>query len=148
MTFSFKIDAKNRKVELRIANLGKATSKGINQAFYSIGKDLKGTAQQSIIDPPKTGRIYRVRGKRHQASAAGEAPANLTGALKDSIDFKVGSSNSMRFEAGDGKVNYAGFLEDGTSKMAARPFMIPAIKANERNAIAHFEREILKTIKK
>ncbi len=148
MTFSFKADSKNRKVVLQIANLSKATSQGINQAFYSIGKDLKGTAQQSILEPPKTGRTYLIRGRRHQASAAGEAPANLTGALKDSVDFKVGSSSSMVFEAGSSKVNYAGFLEDGTSKMAARPFMIPAIKANERNAIAHFEREIEKAIKK
>jgi hypothetical protein len=151
MTFDFKIDAKNRRVELKIANLSKATKEGIRQAFFSIGKDLKSTAKESILQGPKTGRIYFVKrgGKtiRHQASAPGEPPANLTGALKDSIDFKVGSSSSMRFEAGNNEVDYAAKLEEGIG-IKKRPYMIPAIKANERNIIKHFEREIKKSIKK
>ena len=151
MTFDFKIDPKNRRVEIQISGLPKAIGKGIRQAFFPIGKDLVAEAKRSIVEGPKTGRTYRIRrrGKTiiHQASAAGEAPANLSGALKNSIDFKVGSSSSMRFEAGSSKVDYAAKLEEGIG-IAARPFMTPAIVKNRQNAIQHFEREIEKAAKK
>jgi len=124
----------------------------MRKAFHAIGKDYRVMAKQSIIDPPKTGIKYRESRRNrtvfiHQASAPGQAPANLTGALRKSITTKISSPHSMRFEAGGGKVDYAKKLEEGI-RIAKRPYMIPAMKANRQNAIQHFEREIKKAIKK
>lgn len=56
-------------------------------------------------------------------SAAGEAPAVDTGALKNSINTtKIADAH---YEVHDG-VEYGVHLEFGTEKMAARPFMLPA----------------------
>jgi len=155
MTFSFKADSNNRKVTLQIKNLNKITREGMSKAFFAIGKDYVTTAKNRILNPPKTGVVYRIRSRKgvvilHQASAPGESPANRTGALKDTIEslYSAGQ-DSMRLKAGDGdRVPYAGFLEEGTKKIKPRPYLIPAIETNERNAIEHFEREIKKAATK
>lgn len=47
-----------------------------------------------------------------------------TGRLRNSIRYRIAGFMSWIIEA---SVYYAGFVEFGTSKMAARPFMRPAI---------------------
>ncbi len=49
-----------------------------------------------------------------------------TGALQTSIDYNV-SGDDLTFEATE---DYAGFVEYGTSKMAAQPYFMPAIDRN------------------
>lgn len=56
-------------------------------------------------------------------SAASKAPV-LTGALRDSIKVGGVSNTSATVEA---DVEYAGFVEFGTSKMSAEPYMTPGI---------------------
>ena len=68
----------------RSVNLEENTARGIRRALYKIGKDLTASFKQEVKSGPKTGRIYIVRNRlgrnvRHQASAAGETPANITG---------------------------------------------------------------------
>ena len=84
---------------------------------------IQGQLQTSMAEP-KTGRSYK-RGKgesakTHVASAAGESPAvdssNLTGSIfiydlfEKTLEAKIGTV-----------VEYAPILENGTSRMAARP---------------------------
>lgn len=69
----------------------------------------------------------RGRGRLHQASAPGEAPAVDSGALR------VAVSRAPRIiSATQAEINitplYAEFLERGTTRMAARPFIRPAIQ--------------------
>lgn len=77
---------------------------------------------------PKTGRIYRVSrtGKPHQASAPGEAPAVLTGFLSNSILTRFPSAREGEITIG---AAYAPYLEEGTARMAPRPYVRPAIKS-------------------
>ena len=49
-----------------------------------------------------------------------------TGALQECIDYNV-SGDDLTFEATE---DYAGFVEYGTSKMAAQPYFNPAIDRN------------------
>lgn len=123
----------------------KATRRGIRRGFYFFGKDLATDAKGYILKGPKTGKLYKVRGrkKRHRASGPGESPANLTGALRKSVDYQVQGSDEMEFGAG---TDYAAFTELGTKNMEERPYLIRAIKNNERNAEKHFEREIRKEL--
>lgn len=78
---------------------------------------------------PKTGVLYRVSrtGRKHQASAPGEAPAVDTSALVNSIDVqRVSKTRAIVFT----NQEYAAALEFGRrdGKMAARPFLRPALR--------------------
>lgn len=75
---------------------------------------------------PKTGRMYKVsrRGRLHQASAPGESPAVLTGFLTNSINATFPNETTGIIGIG---AEYAEYLERGTSRMARRPFVEPAI---------------------
>lgn len=74
----------------------------------------------------KTGREYKRKGRIHIASAAGEPPAVDTSFLIGSIDVPQASltdtSATVVIAA-----EYAEALEFGTDRMAARPFVRPAI---------------------
>ena len=88
-----------------------------------------------------TGRVYPRKGQPpHQASSAGQPPATDTGNLGNNI------SCSVKARA-DGAVvgqiiaatEYAVHLEFGTSQMAARPFMTPALRQNRKKINKIFE---------
>ena len=81
-------------------------------------------AVEEIGSGGRTGRKYRRGGKMHTASAAGEYPATDTGNLAQNIfiNIDVGGLSGVV----ESKANYSSFLEFGTSKMAARPFMFPS----------------------
>lgn len=151
----------NEKVILNIKNISKATAKGIRSAMFEIGKDLRRTAKKSILAKPKHGRVYNLRKNgrlvRHRASAPGEAPAEFTGSLRRAIDFDVIGSDKVvfgvkkSFNAANKSpkgITYGKFLEFGTKKMKARPFLLPAIKDNYRNIETHLNTKIENNIKK
>jgi hypothetical protein len=74
----------------------------------------------------KTGRIYRRARGPHQASAPGEPPARDTRELERSISrpqFLSPNVGQLRIRAPHGRL-----LERGTPRMAARPFIRPAVK--------------------
>lgn len=75
------------------------------QAVFTAG--LKG---------PHSGRVYSRRGRRHQASAPGEYPANDTGNLLASLKGQV-TANTATIGT---NVFYSKFLREGTRKMARR----------------------------
>jgi hypothetical protein len=174
MTINLRIDPENRKVKVQIDELAKRSNVGIRKGFYYLGRDLVATSKKLIRKKPKTGRTYFIRkvigGRlvRHVASAPGEAPARITGALLNSLDFNVSGADRMEFGSkrktqflqraigagftvrGTRKTNieYPKFLELGTKKMAKRPYLLPSIKNNQRNAREHFEREMKKALSK
>lgn len=73
-----------------------------------------------------TGIIYQRGNKTHQTSAPGEAPAVDTGRLRASYTSEAHEAEKY-VEVGT-NVEYAPFLEYGTSKMDARPHFRPAIE--------------------
>jgi HK97 gp10 family phage protein len=95
------------------------------------GNLVRNTAVDSINQGAKSGVTYQKYNPRrtHKASAAGEPPATDTGFLVSNIFLNVdadglGASVESRAE-------YSSFLEFGTSKMGARPFMQPALEENK-----------------
>lgn len=91
---------------------------------------VKDTIVSKIMNPPKTGRIYRRGGVSHQASAPGQPPANDRGNLVKSV------TTSYDHERVSGTVNvgaaYAEALERGTEKMEPRPYARPSLMENEQ----------------
>ena len=104
--------------------------RGLENALYEIGGEVVRETARLIINGPKTGRVYSFRGQRHRASAPGEPPANRTGRLARSGDFKV--RNWQEMTVGETE-EYAKFLEDGTKRIAPRPHLIRAVNTKAKD---------------
>jgi HK97 gp10 family phage protein len=93
------------------------------------GQLIRGEAIRSIQQGAKSGKTYKRYNptRTHKASAPGEAPASDTGFLVSNIRVKDEKDLvQVRSEA-----SYSKFLEYGTSKMLARPFMFPAMEKSK-----------------
>jgi len=139
------IDASGNKTSIESAeNIADSTITGIEKALWRSGKTLMKKFSEQVLDKSmKTGIIYirkdRLgRRRRHQASAAGETPANRSGFYRRSSGF-IMQGTQLAF---GNSAPYAGFLETGTSRMAARPGLGNAVRASERDIIRNFATEI------
>ena len=63
------------------------------------------------------------------ASSPGEPPGLRTGELRRSIAWEV-DGESLKCRVGSNK-SYSKYLEMGTSKMDARPYLKPVVEANQ-----------------
>jgi hypothetical protein len=131
-------------IEPKLPDFAEAARFGIREAALAIQE----RAVKSIKFGKKTGRVYdhyfvtikgravpiETRSRSHQASAPGEAPASDEGRLTDSIsaDFYP-----MAAEIGSG-ANHGLYLEEGTDKIAPRPWLKPA--ADENTVVDAFVR--------
>lgn len=137
----------NKKTFDSLKNLKANTHFGVQKGLWRSGKDIHGTFNKQVLAKNKTGRIYirkdRLgRGRRHQASAAGESPANRTGFYRKSAGFFV---RKMELVFG-ASAPYAGFLELGTSRMAKRPGLGNAVDSSQRDILRNLSDEVLETI--
>lgn len=98
------------------------TGRAIEKAMVEWGKVLKKDHVRKLTTGGRSGRLYG----SHRASAAGEYPAKQTGALAASVSVKT-SGKKLTFAE---SAPYAGFLENGTKKMAARPHFKKSVEAN------------------
>ena len=126
-----------RKAETKLQEPIKDTLKGGAQL-------IRGEAIKSIQSGSKTGRTYKRYNptRTHKASAPGEAPASDTGNLV---------SNIMVQEKGDSievqsNAEYSKFLEYGTSKMEARPFLFPAYEMSREKIVQAIFKKVSQTI--
>ena len=105
------------------------------------GNLVRNTAVVSINQGTKSGVTYTRGGKTSRRSAAGEPPATDTGFLVNNIFVKFDSDKlGVSVES---RANYSLALEFGTSKMAARPFMQPALESN-KSKIRILEKRMIK----
>jgi HK97 gp10 family phage protein len=135
-----------------IKKLGKINAdvlREIGAALFVSGLKIEENAKLSIQREVKTGKAY-VRGTvTHIASAAGQAPANDTGRLVNSINTSQSSDKMVVYiKAGEGVVDYAVHLEYGTRNMAPRPFMKPAFNKSEKFIHERMEKAVQKAVKK
>jgi len=118
-----------RQVNAALSRISRQVEQEVKNIVAESALDVQNMSKQAIADT-KHGTLFeriRVGGqtiRNHRASAPGEAPANLTGRLQSSIRASF-SQNGLSAEIGT-NVKYGKFLEFGTSKMAARPFLLPA----------------------
>jgi len=75
---------------------------------------------------PKAAEIVEEHGLAIMSEAAQSAPVD-TGALRNSILSESGMTGELQYTVQDG-VEYGQFVELGTSRMAAQPFLVPAIE--------------------
>ena len=132
----FESDPVNKQVITQLNELDDRTRRGIRQFWFALGKSLSKSFNKSVLEKPRSGRVYKVRRgrvtRRHVASQPGETPANLSGNYRKSIGYQIRGANEMQF---GNSAEYAGFLENGTPKMAARPGLGNAVAATEGEAL-------------
>ena len=132
------------QINLKVKNLKKVLSqlnrlqKDMEVPFQEIvkggGQLIRGEAIKSIQTGSKSGVMYQMYNPRreHRASAPGQAPASDTGNLVSKIIVKQKTKNITNVES---NANYSAYLEYGTSKMEARPFMLPAFEKSKKPII-------------
>lgn len=111
-----------REHAARLQNLGQF-SPDVSRALFAGGERIAVAAQLSITSGS-------VSGKGHVPSAPGEPPNQDTGVLAGNIEVTQPSPLVVEVSS---NAPYSRALEDGTSKMAARPFMRPARDKERRN---------------
>ena len=115
---------------LKILIAERATNLALTAAWKEVGTLLVNKLQYMIRNGPRTGRVYTFRGRKHQASAPGEVPANRTGKLAKSVRYEATGHHTLKFGE---DAEYAGWLENGTHnkgggiKMAPRPHLQVAV---------------------
>lgn len=120
---------------------------------------------RATLSRPGTGRVYRIgKGKKkgrnlrargfHQASSPGMPPAVNTNRLRASWSVEgvpMRSDEGFAYIYQDGttvtlmfgsNVDYAVFLEYGTRKMAARPYVAPTMSKIEEKAMSIMAKSI------
>ena len=87
-------------------------------------------AELEVLKGQRSGKKYRkpyTKRATYIASAPREAPARRTGNLRlhwtGQVKKEMAANNGVRIIAELESQEYSGFLEEGTSKMAARPFV-------------------------
>lgn len=105
----------------------------INQQVKSRGTRVKNAlrnAELEVLKGKRSGRKYRKPNskRRYTASAPGEPPARRTGALRlnwtGGVETQAGSGKGVVVTSYiESNTPYAGYLENGTGKMAARPYV-------------------------
>jgi HK97 gp10 family phage protein len=112
------------------AKLGRIGGPGktgrIGQALKAAGDLVAVHAQISITSGSQGG-------EKHIPSLPGQPPNNDTGVLANNIE--VIQVRPLKVEVSS-NAPYSAALELGTSKMAARPFMGPAVQAKKEEVIA------------
>lgn len=101
---------------------------GIGTALAGSVVVLDAYAKQKIQGGGRSGRVYRRKSGSHQASAPGEFPKTDTGQLVSSLFFRVAADKLSAFFGT--KLAYGRYLEFGTSRMRARPWLRPTLQAN------------------
>lgn len=112
-----------QRVRARIEGLaGPEVVQAVGKALFVAGSKIQTYAQHSITEGS-------VSGKGHVASLPGQPPKADTHTLDRQIETTQVEPLKVRVSS---NAPYSKFLEYGTSRMAARPFMMPALRANRR----------------
>ena len=104
---------------------------------------IQNTAINQINKGGRSGNSYIKGGKRGTRSASGEWPKSDTGDLVKNITIDNPAELTATIGSTE-KVPYGKWLEFGTSKMSARPWLARSFKANERKITKNFERALRK----
>ena len=114
-------------VSFRTEAFIKAVKDTMREEVEQVALDTAALARESILrGPPRTGEVYTVDGKTETRSAPGEPPKTDGGMLASSITHPRFSVDRLEAIV-SAEAPYAADLEQGSSKMAKRPYMVPAL---------------------
>jgi hypothetical protein len=156
----------NRSMFAISGNLKRITKDGLRRGLQRSGMDIigkKNAANDGLVkqqmNAPKSGRTYKTkvgktgrklsRSRLYTASAVGQSPAVVSGALRKSTDFTVIGGNRLEISA---NTPYARILEQGgtitwkkrsgSARIARRNYLRRPILQSRRNIIRHIKQAI------
>ena len=108
---------------------------------------IRGEAIKSIQTGPKSGEFMKniIREEPISISAPGQAPASDTGNLVSQIRVRQKNPDEVVVES---NALYSSFLEFGTSKMLARPFLFPSTERSRKKIAQAVFNRVVKEIKR
>ena len=110
----------------------------MTETITRVVMDTRTNAVQGIQRGPATGAVRR-DGSR--ASAPGQFPMSDTGRLASSVEFNLPTAGRLMGEVGT-NVIYGRYLEFGTSRMAARPWLLPSFEKAKVGVEARLKKAI------
>jgi len=124
----------------KASQVSKAYERKVQQIIAASAQMVRNTAVTSIQEHGSSGITYEKYNPRrtHTASSDGNPPNTDTGYLANNI-FEVIDGDKMGASV-ESRAEYSEFLEFGTSKMDARPFMQPALEENRPKIRRMFKR--------
>ena len=137
MTVTIRLEG-SEQLQRELRRLSDDLRREVGQVVLGAAVEMRADIVTSIQRGPASGRVYEKYNPRrtHKASAPGQAPMSDTGRLANSITFdRVGDLTATVGSA----LNYAPWLEYGTSRMAARPFFRPAVERMRPKYIGKLE---------
>lgn len=129
------MDDLSAQIEAKCEVIAQKISLGVRSRGYRAANELR-NASQLVLRGQRSGRRYRVPGTKsyYTASAPGEPPAVRTGAFRvgwqakqevtswSGTDVAVRSYIESNTRTDNGKYLLGSILEDGSSRMAPRPY--------------------------
>jgi len=132
-----------RNFQTQIRKLGDSFGDAVNAGVFLTASEMRTYAIKSIQEqsPGKSVKRSRQGGGTypHVAASPGQAPNTDTGKLVASIAVEKKAESTYFVGSG---LSYAKYLEFGTSKMLARPWLQPAIRANRNALIDNIEKAV------
>ena len=128
-----------KELRNKLRNMPKELEAEMRKVVEAGAMLVRNDAIKSIQDGKKTGRVYKRGNIEHRASAPGEAPASDTGRLVAAITYDMDDRKPIAYVRA--ATEYAKRLEFGTVEVAARPFLLPAVKKNEKKIEAAYKRK-------
>lgn len=128
----------SEKLQRELRRLSDDLRREVGQVVLGAAVEMRADIVTSIQRGPASGVTYKKSNptRTHTASAPGQPPMSDTGRLANSITFdRVGDLTATVGSA----LNYAPWLEYGTSRMAARPFFRPAVERMRPKYIGKLE---------
>lgn len=122
----------------QLAELAGDADAVMTEVVTNLAVDTQREAVQGIQRGPATGAV-RPDGSR--ASAPGEYPMSDTGRLANNVVANLPTSGNISAEVGT-NVQYGRYLEFGTSRMAARPWLLPSFNKAKAGVEAKLKRAI------
>jgi len=110
-----------------LERLGSSAEDAMIDVITDLVTDTQRYSVDGINSGPASGAVYTRGSVTHQASAPGEYPMTDTGRLASNIIILLPSGSSIEGQVGT-NIEYGTFLEFGTSRMAARPWLLPSFE--------------------
>ena len=134
--------------EKKLRGQSKDITKNIIRAVNSAANNTRNTAVVSILQNARAGaQVTRYNPTRTiRISQEGGPPASDSGFLANNISFKIDADGFGATVLSN--ADYSAFLEFGTIKMGARPFMQPALEENKKKFNDNVKKAIRKGLKR
>ncbi len=128
----FKLDVRGfSDLMQELADLPQKANASIARTGNFVAQSTGLRVKLKIRSPGRSGKVYSFGGRTHQASAPGEVPASLSGALANSYTWTRMTERPGSFATTGSNLAYAKTLEFGGLNdegfwVAARPVLLPA----------------------